>query len=127
MIKYFEFENEIENVEKILNQLNDNKELNADRIKKLNEKKDKLYKQIYSNLDAWQKVQVSRHGDRPHTLDYIKNIFNDVILLHGDKKYADDKPEIPEPMTAIFINKNYAASSLYSSIDGQEHTRFLSP
>ena len=36
------------------------------------------------------KVQVSRHGERPHTSDYIKNIFNDIILLHGDKKYADD-------------------------------------
>ena len=90
MIKYFEFENEIENVENILNQLNNNKELNVDKIKKLKEEKDILYKKIYSNLDAWQKVQVSRHGERPHTLDYVRNIFDDVILLHGDKKYADD-------------------------------------
>ena len=44
-----------------------------------------------------------------------------------DKKYAADNPEIPEPITAIFINKNYAASSLYSSIDGHEQTRFRSP
>ena len=86
MIKYFEFENEIENVETILSQLNDNKELNIDKIKKLNKEKDILYKKIYSNLDAWQKVQVSRHGERPHTLDYINNIFEDIIFLHGDKK-----------------------------------------
>ena len=90
MIKYFEFENDIEKIEKTLSQLNNNKELNTDKIKKLNNEKDKLYKKIYSNLDPWQKVQVSRHGERPHTLDYIKNIFNDVVLLHGDKKYADD-------------------------------------
>ncbi len=90
MIKYFEFESEIEKIENILEELNNNQELNFDKIKKLNNKRDELYKKIYSNLDPWQKVQVSRHGDRPHTIDYIKNIFNDIVLLHGDKKYADD-------------------------------------
>ncbi len=90
MIKYFEFENEIEKIEKILDQLKNNKELNFEKINKLNIEKDKLYKNIYSNLDPWQKVQISRHGERPHTLDYIKNIFDDIIFLHGDKKYADD-------------------------------------
>ena len=90
MIKYFEFENEIEKIEKILNQLNNNKELNFEKIKKLNKEKDELFKTIYSNLDPWQKVQVSRHGERPHALDYIQNIFDDIIFLHGDKKYADD-------------------------------------
>ena len=94
MIKYFEFENEVEKIETILNQLNNNQELNIDKIKKLNNEKDELYKKIYSNLDPWQKVQVSRHGERPHALDYIKNIFNDIVLLHGDKKYADDNAVI---------------------------------
>ncbi len=90
MIKYFEFESEIEKVEIILSQLNNNQELNKEKIKKLNNQKEELYKKIYSNLDPWQKVQVSRHGERPHTLDYIENIFTDIVFLHGDKKYADD-------------------------------------
>jgi len=90
MIKYFEFESEIQKVETILDQLNNNQELNIDKIKKLNNEKKELYKKIYSNLDAWQKVQISRHSERPHTLDYIKNIFTDIVFLHGDKKYADD-------------------------------------
>ena len=90
MIKYFEFENEIEKIETILAELNNNQELNFAKINKLNNERDKLYKRIYSNLDPWQKVQVSRHGERPHTLDYIKKIFDDVVFLHGDKKYADD-------------------------------------
>ena len=90
MIKYFEFEAEIEKIQTILDQLNKNRELNIDKIKNLDTEKNNIYKKIYSNLDPWQKVQVSRHGERPHTLDYIKNIFNDVVLLHGDKKYADD-------------------------------------
>ena len=90
MIKYFEFEDKIEKVETILNKLSENKDLNLDKINKLKKEKKELYKKIYSNLDPWQKVQVSRHGDRPHTIDYIKNIFHDIVLLHGDKKYADD-------------------------------------
>ena len=90
MIKYFEFENDIENIENTLVQLNNNKELNSEKIKKLNVERDELYKRIYSNLDPWQKVQVSRHGERPHTLDYINRIFTDIVFLHGDKKYADD-------------------------------------
>ena len=90
MIKYFEFENEIEKIEIILDELNINQELNLDKIKKLKKEKDDLYKKIYSNLNPWQKVQVSRHGERPHTLDYIDNIFDDIVFLHGDKKYADD-------------------------------------
>ena len=82
MIKYFEFETEIEKIETILNQLNSNQELNFDKIKKLNSEKDILYKKIYSNLDAWQKVQVSRHGERPHALDYINNIFKDILYIN---------------------------------------------
>ena len=90
MIKFFEFEHEVEKIETLLNQLKNNKELNFDKIKKLKKEKDELFKKIYSNLDPWQKVQVSRHGERPHTLDYIQSIFNNIVLLHGDKKYADD-------------------------------------
>ena len=90
MIKYFEFEAEIEKIQTILDQLNKNRELNIDKIKNLDTEKNNIYKKIYSNLDPWQKVQVSRHGERPHTLDYIKNIFDNVVFLHGDKKNADD-------------------------------------
>ena len=89
MIKYFEFESEIEKIETLLDELNNNKELNFDKIKKLDREKDLLYKKVYSSLNPWQKVQVSRHGERPHTLDYIKNIFEDIVLLHGDKKFAE--------------------------------------
>ena len=85
MIKYLEFENEIEKIENVITQLNNNKELNYEKITKLNKDKEDLYKKIYSNLDPWEKVQISRHSDRPHTLDYIKIIFDNIVLLHGDK------------------------------------------
>ena len=47
--------------------------------------------QIYSNLTGWQKVQMSRHQDRPQTLDYISLICDDFIELHGDRTVKDDK------------------------------------
>ena len=50
---------------------------------------------IYKNLSAWQRVQLSRHPNRPYTLDYIKAIFGDTFLeLHGDRNFKDDKAMI---------------------------------
>ncbi len=49
-------------------------------------------KDIYNNLTPWQKVQISRHPDRPYTLDYINNILGESFLeLHGDRNFRDDK------------------------------------
>ena len=56
--------------------------------KKLNESK----KEIYKNLTPWQRVQLSRHPNRPYTMDYIKAICGDSFLeLHGDRNFKDDK------------------------------------
>ena len=48
-------------------------------------------KEIYSNLTGWQKVQLSRHPERPYTLYYIKQMCRKFVELHGDRYYADDK------------------------------------
>ena len=90
MNRYLEFENEIENIESLLSKLDVNKSDYKFEENKLSDKKKKLLKKIYSNLSAWQKVQVARHPNRPHSKDYINLIFDNVIYLHGDKKYADD-------------------------------------
>ena len=59
--------------------------------KKLKEKK----KEIYGNLSAWQRVQLSRHPSRPYTLDYIKALCQDSFLeMHGDRNVLDDKAMI---------------------------------
>ena len=47
--------------------------------------------EIYGNLTGWQKVQMSRHSERPQTLDYIERICDDFIELHGDRTVKDDK------------------------------------
>jgi len=49
-----------------------------------------LQREIFADLSAWQKVQLSRHPNRPYTLDYIELLIEDFIELHGDRRFADD-------------------------------------
>jgi len=59
---------------------------------KIRSKLKQTIKDIYANLTPWQKVQISRHPDRPYTLDYINNILGESFLeLHGDRNFRDDK------------------------------------
>lgn len=60
-------------------------------VKKLEEKIVSLKKETFKNLTRWQKVQLSRHPERPYTLDYIYEITNDFVELHGDRAVKDDK------------------------------------
>ncbi len=90
MNRYLDFENDIENIESLINKLNLNSINYKFEKNKLVDQKKKIIKKIYSNLSPWEKVQVARHANRPHSKDYINMIFDDVIYLHGDKKYADD-------------------------------------
>ena len=63
--------------------------------KKIEKKLDKARKDIYKNLTPWQRVQLSRHPNRPYTLDYIKAICGDTFMeLHGDRSVKDDKAMI---------------------------------
>lgn len=63
----------------------------SDKIKELENKIRNVKKEIYSNLSGWQKVQLSRHPQRPYTLYYINNICTRFIELHGDRNFKDDK------------------------------------
>lgn len=60
-------------------------------IAELQEKFDNTQKEIYANLTGWQKVQISRHPERPYTLQYIELMCDDFIELHGDRTVGDDK------------------------------------
>jgi acetyl-CoA carboxylase carboxyl transferase subunit alpha len=60
----------------------------------LTELQDKLEvakKEVYSNLNGWQKVQISRHPERPYTLQYLELMCDDFIEMHGDRTVGDDK------------------------------------
>ena len=94
-LNYLEFEQPIAVLEgKIeeLQQVGTNNDLNiSEEITRLREKSVKLTESIYSNLTAWQVVQVARHPQRPYTADYISRIFDDWDELHGDRHFGDDK------------------------------------
>ena len=64
----------------------------SDTCLQIEKKLEKVKKEIYGNLSAWQRVQLSRHPSRPYTLDYINSLTNGTFLeLHGDRNIADDK------------------------------------
>ncbi len=66
-------------------------------IKAIEAKIEKTKKEIYSNLGAWQRVQLSRHPKRPYSLDYIDLIFTDFQELHGDRRYREDAAIVGGP------------------------------
>jgi acetyl-CoA carboxylase carboxyl transferase subunit alpha len=90
MNKYLDFESDIEIIDSKISELHINDGNFINEKNKLTEKKNTILKKKYSNLSAWEKVQVARHADRPHSIDYINMIFEDIIFLHGDKKFSDD-------------------------------------
>jgi acetyl-CoA carboxylase carboxyl transferase subunit alpha len=59
-------------------------------LKKLEERSEKLSREIYGELTIWQRVQLSRHPDRPYFLDYLERLFTDFVELHGDRGFGDD-------------------------------------
>lgn len=74
-----------------LRHLSSNGEVNiANEVKRLEEKTEKLLIKTYQNLTPWQKVQVARHPNRPHTSDYIKALITDFTPLAGDRNFAED-------------------------------------
>ena len=62
----------------------------SDEISRLERKAELQTREIYASLSAWQVSQVSRHPQRPYTLDYLRLIFTDFEELHGDRVFADD-------------------------------------
>ncbi len=92
---WFDFEKEIQELYAQLDKTIDTHEHGkidmSDMIKTIEKKIKEAQKTIYANLNGWQKVQISRHPDRPYTLDYIENICTDFIELFGDRQIKDDK------------------------------------
>jgi len=63
----------------------------SSEIKKLEDKLDKVKREVFESLTPWQRVQIARHPKRPYTLDYISLIMTDFVEIHGDRLFGDDK------------------------------------
>lgn len=93
--QWFDFEKDITELQEQLEKARETHEKGkldmTDMIQGLEQKILEAKKHVYGNLTGWQKVQISRHADRPYTLDYIEHICTDFIELHGDRQVKDDK------------------------------------
>lgn len=92
---FFDFEKPIE---ELYDQLEKAKQIQekgkvdvAATIKEIEVKIEKTKKELYANLTGWQRVQISRHPERPYALDYIEHITEGFMELHGDRQVRDDK------------------------------------
>jgi len=95
---HLEFERPIEELE---NKISEMKNLARDSgvdvteaVKSLELQLENLKKETFENLTRWQRVQLSRHPERPYTLDYIYELTDDFIEMHGDRAVMDDKAMI---------------------------------
>ncbi len=89
-----EFEKELEILSNKLSELkkfSEEKEIDlSNEIDKLEKELNIKIEEVYKNLNPWEKSQVARHPNRPHTLDYVKYIAEDFVELHGDRLFGDD-------------------------------------
>ena len=95
---YLDFESDIKTLEeelgKLKNPFNDSGEISqvdSEKILKIQEEINFKLKNIYSNLNPWQKTLVARHEERPKSKYFIENLFSDFVNLAGDRKFAEDK------------------------------------
>ncbi len=98
-MEYLDFELPIQKLEEQLSKcqiIGQESEVDVvETCKQIEQKLIDTKKNIYQNLTAWQRVQLSRHPDRPYTLDYVKALCGDTFLeLHGDRGVKDDKAMI---------------------------------
>ena len=96
MKHYLDFEKPIVELQRKLDELKRHPEANSmdiniqDEVAQIEKKMADTRREIFSNLTAWQRVQLARHPKRPYTLDYLKASFTDFSELHGDRLFADD-------------------------------------
>lgn len=94
MRHYLDFEKRLEPLERRIDEIKRFYDVRdphyAREFQSIQKKVAKLEKEIYGDLSHWQRSQISRHLNRPHTLDYIENLFTDFTELQGDRKFRDD-------------------------------------
>ena len=91
---WLEFERPIIELEERIHTLQESASLRgldvSDEVNRLQERVQKLGREIFANLEPWQRVQLARHPRRPTTIDHIARIFDDFVELHGDRLFRDD-------------------------------------
>jgi acetyl-CoA carboxylase carboxyl transferase subunit alpha len=94
MFNYLDFEKQLGDIDAKIAELRklsaDGSVDFADEIARLEKRHDDILRDTYKALSPWQKAQVARHPDRPHCLDYVRELFTDFTPLAGDRSFGDD-------------------------------------
>ncbi len=90
---YLDFEKDIKKLDIKIKEFEDSKSKDDkdSKLLKIVEKRDAELQKLYSNLSSWNRVQVARHGNRPHAIDYIETMLTNFVELSGDRMFSDDK------------------------------------
>ncbi len=86
---YLDFERPLEELDRRIEERR-TRAASPDEIVGLETSRDALERDLYADLSAWYRVLLSRHPDRPQTLDYASSVFREFLELHGDRAFADD-------------------------------------
>lgn len=93
-LNFLDFEKPIAEIEAKIAELRligEDSQINiSDEIRRLEQKNKELTENIFSSLNSWQVVQLARHPQRPHLIDYIPRLFTEFEELHGDREFSDD-------------------------------------
>ncbi|MBI3827977.1 MAG: acetyl-CoA carboxylase carboxyltransferase subunit alpha [Planctomycetes bacterium] len=93
--QYLPFEQGLKEIDELIRKIEDWARTNsmdaADELAGHRQKREELLRRIYQNLTSWDRIQVSRHTQRPQTRDYIERLCSDFMELHGDRTYSDDQ------------------------------------
>lgn len=87
---YLDFEQPLAELEEQLSTLRGEAGADTDEVVGLEDRIRDIEEEVYRDLSVWQRVQLSRHPDRPYLLDYVEHEFEDFIELHGDRAFSDD-------------------------------------
>ncbi len=94
-MQFLDFEKPIADLYEQLEKLKENGEKSgvdvSATVKEYEQKINDTKQQVYNNLSSWQKVQLSRHPERPYTLEYIERMTDNFVEMHGDRNVKDDK------------------------------------
>jgi acetyl-CoA carboxylase carboxyl transferase subunit alpha len=91
---YLPFETTLKNIQAEIDSANRQLDGSSEKQENVRQRRQQWVeaaREIYSNLTPWQTVQVARHKDRPHTVDYLSLVFDEFVELHGDKFFGDDR------------------------------------
>ncbi len=86
-----EFELQVDRLRKKIEELKSMGKHDPAVIEEIEKKFQKKIEEFYRNLSAWDRVQIARHPNRPHAVDYIRAVFEDFVELHGDRHCGDGK------------------------------------